>query len=327
MKAFGYIFVILVAGLLGYALYPKISPILVQAGWIESCNASEQPQPGDPGLAGGEGEKKQAVPAGESQAEPVAAQPSEPKSEPAPAPGTDAGSVAKQLEGLNTDRLPERVLLLEAVTVHDPSSDPASGTKMEIPAGQRIKVVRIDGTDVVVSPAPPFEGRIAVAKTDLIKQLGAMPGPKPAPEPPPVADRDPQPQPAPAPVPEPKPVPAPAPAPEPPPVAGNEPAPAPEPPPAQPEPEPAKASPNLDAIVMVMKDSIRSGQIKEFTFDQVLGWKGVGEEEIEGETYDTGLVAYKAETIFGVKTIQAKALILDGKVAKWIWPKSGMEIK
>lgn len=76
-----------------------------------------------------------------------------------------------------------------------------------------------------------------------------------------------------------------------------------------------------------MQESLRSGQIKEFTFDQVLDWKAGTEEAVDGENYATGLVSYKAETIFGVKTIQAKALIKDGKVAKWIWPKSGMEIK
>ena len=81
------------------------------------------------------------------------------------------------------------------------------------------------------------------------------------------------------------------------------------------------------AIVRLMQDSVRSGQIEEFKFEQVLGWKAEGEEEVDGVSYQTGLAAYKAETIFGVKTIQAKALIKDGKVAKWIWPKSGMEIK
>ena len=76
-----------------------------------------------------------------------------------------------------------------------------------------------------------------------------------------------------------------------------------------------------------MQDSVRSGQIQEFKFEQVLGWKAEGGEEVDGVNYQTGLAAYKAETIFGVKTIQAKALIKDGKVEKWIWPKSGMEIK
>ena len=67
--------------------------------------------------------------------------------------------------------------------------------------------------------------------------------------------------------------------------------------------------------------------MKEFSFEQVLGWKAGEDEEVDGTKYQTGQAAYKAETIFGVKTIQAKALIKDGKVAKWIWPNSGMEIK
>jgi hypothetical protein len=48
---------------------------------------------------------------------------------------------------------------------------------------------------------------------------------------------------------------------------------------------------------------------------------------VDGQPFQTGSVTYKAETIFGVKTIQAKALIKGGKVQRWIWPKSGMEIK
>ena len=55
---------------------------------------------------------------------------------------------------------------------------------------------------------------------------------------------------------------------------------------------------------------------------------GESPEDLEAQLiYQIGAVAYKAETIFGVKTIQAKALIKDGKVQRWIWPKSGMEIK
>lgn len=76
-----------------------------------------------------------------------------------------------------------------------------------------------------------------------------------------------------------------------------------------------------------MQESIRGGQIKEFRFDQVLGWKAGADETVDGEVFQTGTVSYKAETIFGVKTIQAKALIRDGKVQRWIWPKSGMEIR
>ena len=72
-----------------------------------------------------------------------------------------------------------------------------------------------------------------------------------------------------------------------------------------------------------MQDSIRRGAIKEFNFSQVLNWEASAEPEtVDGETYQTGLASYKAETVFGVKTIQAKALIKDGKVIRWLWPRA-----
>jgi hypothetical protein len=81
-------------------------------------------------------------------------------------------------------------------------------------------------------------------------------------------------------------------------------------------------------VVAVMKASINAGEIREFTFDQVLEWQpGEAPETVDGEIYQSGVASYKAETVFGVKTIQAKALIKDGKVVRWLWPKSGMEIK
>ena len=140
--------------------------------------------------------------------------------------------------------------------------------------------------------------------------------------------------PAPTPVPDPvvKNDPAPEPAPEPPPVAekmDETPAPTPEPTPEpSPEPKPATNEPLGEAaLVTLMQESIKGGQVKEFTFDQVLKWNAGSEEEIDGMKYQTGLAEYKAETIFGVKTMKAKALIKDGKVSKWIWATSGMEIK
>jgi hypothetical protein len=80
-------------------------------------------------------------------------------------------------------------------------------------------------------------------------------------------------------------------------------------------------------VVKAMQESIKAAQIKEFTFDQVLEWNAAADETVDGQTYQTGVASYKAETIFGVKTIQAKALVKGGKVQRWIWPKSGMEIK
>ncbi len=76
-----------------------------------------------------------------------------------------------------------------------------------------------------------------------------------------------------------------------------------------------------------MQTSLQEHQIKEFTIEQVLGWKAESNETVNGVVFQVGSLTYKAETIFGVKTIQAKALIKDGQVQHWIWPKSGLEIK
>lgn len=154
----------------------------------------------------------------------------------------------------------------------------------------------------------------------------------PPPVTPPVAQNDPEPPPVTPPPVTPPPVEPPPVTPppvEPPPVANKDPEPPMEEEPAAPPvapPTPAAAL-GPEEIVKLMQDSIRAKQVKEFTFDQVLGWKAGEEEEVDGEKYQTGVAAYKAETIFGVKTIQAKALIQGGEVKKWIWPNSGMEIK
>ena len=99
----------------------------------------------------------------------------------------------------------------------------------------------------------------------------------------------------------------------------------------EPEPEPDEPAANAklgdDEIIALMKESIAGGAVKEFTSDQVKGWKANGEETIDGTEYQTGLAAYEAATIFGVRPVQAKALIKDGKIERWVYAKSGMEIQ
>lgn len=157
------------------------------------------------------------------------------------------------------------------------------------------------------------------------------PVPEPAPEPVVPVDPVPEPEPEPEPAPEPVPNPAPEPEPAPEPAADEDPVAA-EDPVAEPMEEEAVApgpAAKLDqaGIVQLMQESIKAGSLKEFTFDQVLNWKAGEDEDFDGTTYQTGVAAYKAETIFGVKTIEAKALISEGKIQKWIWAKSGLEIK
>ncbi len=163
----------------------------------------------------------------------------------------------------------------------------------------------------------------AVTTTEKEEGEAPAPSPAPAPEPEPAPEPAPEPEPSDDPMPEPEPAPEPEPDPEP--------EPEPEPEPDQEtmeEPEPAPAATlGEEGIVKLMQESVKAGELKEFTFDQVLSWKAGEEEDFDGVTYQTGIAAYKTETIFGVKTIEAKALIGEGKIQKWIWAKSGLEIK
>lgn len=240
------------------------------------------------------------------------------------------GSGDIDLEKLTADQLPQRILVKSAVKV----LDTATGMAMTIDAGNRVKLVKIDGANAVVSPGDgPYLGKIPLAETDIFEQLGIKATPTTPPptvpetppdatnppvEPPPVVEPTippviPEPPPTPEPKPE-EPVAVPEPKPEPPPAE-----------PSRPEIEPIPAAGG--DVVKVMHDSIKGGQIKEFTFEQVLEWKATDDETVDGESYKTGTATYKAETIFGMKQLQAKALIKGGKVQRWIRPKSGLEIK
>ena len=190
---------------------------------------------------------------------------------------------------LTPEQLPEKVKLKSRAVL----TIPGSAEPMTLPAGVEVTPKRVEGNDLVITPfGGPIEGKIAVMSTDLVERLGNKPPTAPV-----VAVVEPT---------------------TPDPATPTQPA----------TPEPA-ASEQLspEEIVAVMQASVKAGEIKEFSFDQVLGWKASDDKESGGETYQTGLASYKAETIFGVKNIQAQALITDGKVAQWVWPKSGLEIK
>lgn len=111
-----------------------------------------------------------------------------------------------------------------------------------------------------------------------------------------------------------------------------EPAPAPEVVPA-PEPAPVVEQPVVSVkltdaqIIAVLKKSVAAAEVNEFNMNQVLDWKGAGEETINGETYAVGFAIYGAKTIFGDEKLQAKALVKDGKVVKWLWPTTNTEMR
>lgn len=242
------------------------------------------------------------------------------------------------LETLTPEQLPYKVLISASVT----TTDSKTGITMIIPAGNEVKLIRIDRGNAVVSPLEgSFIGKIPVNETDLIKQLSENPPVKgkPATTPAPVVpapaiptqgeSADPPNVPEPPPVPSPAPLPEPVPTPEPTPMP--EPAPTPEPiPPVEPvtpaTPTTAGNATPAD-VVKVMQTSVQGGQIKEFKFDQVTEWKAGEAETVDGQSFATGTALYKAVTFLGEKSIEAKAFIKDGKVQRWIWPRSGMEIK
>jgi len=83
---------------------------------------------------------------------------------------------------------------------------------------------------------------------------------------------------------------------------------------------------NDDEIRQLMHRSIETAEIRHFTSDQIIAWKEFGEEVIDGVTYQFGILTYQEQSIFGERDFDAKALIRDGKVEKWIWPSNGMRI-
>lgn len=219
------------------------------------------------------------------------------------------------------DRLPKKVLLKKAAEVSSKTDD----IKMTIPSGSRVDLLRLEGGKLVISPGgDAFEGLVLMSDTDLPEQITELAKSGPIVEEQPVVTVDAgNPEVMPVPEPQPEVMPKPEVVVE---VTKPEVVPLPE---VTPEPEVVTepASPTVVGdVVGIMQASIKNGEIKEFQVDQVLEWLPGGEETVEGETYVTGTVNYKKDTVFGLKTIQAKALIKNGKVVRWLWPKSGMVI-
>ena len=215
------------------------------------------------------------------------------------------------------ERLPEQVTLKTDVEFASGNS----GLTVNAPAGSKVNLVRIDGSKVVVSPGVGgMEGSVPFAATDLIELLAGLA------EEPELKDQQVEMAPKADPTPQPEAEIAEKEGEETMPEVAAKPEAMPEAESTSP-PEPEAAAGPVDAVA-IMKASIQAGEIKEFNFDQVMEWEAVEEEEdFNGESYKVGLLSYKAETFVGVRMIQAKALIKGGKVAHWLWPKSGMEIK
>ncbi|MFT5906147.1 MAG: hypothetical protein ACI9E1_001753 [Cryomorphaceae bacterium] len=76
-------------------------------------------------------------------------------------------------------------------------------------------------------------------------------------------------------------------------------------------------------FIDVLKASVKAGDVNEFEFSQVLEWKLAGEDGAN----QVGMVTYKADTIFDEQQLEAKALVKDGKVVKWLWPTTNTKMR
>ncbi len=90
---------------------------------------------------------------------------------------------------------------------------------------------------------------------------------------------------------------------------------------------PATGGAAANDVIQLMRQSLANGRIRSFGLAHVTSFEQGPEESVDGQTYQTGLATYRAETSLGVKSVQAKALIRDGAVVRWVGAKSGVELK
>ncbi len=201
---------------------------------------------------------------------------------------------------LGPDQLPKEV----SIYVTIPFKDDSSGLTANLVAGSKHPLLKVMGSNLQIQVKDTnYKITLPISKTDLLQQLAQMPlnATIDAPTELPPTKTEPEPEP-------PKPQ-------------------AETPGPITTTPQPPATSDTPIDPLKLMRDSLQNKPIKEFAIDQIVTWSPGGEETFDGETYTTGTVSYESSTILGQKTMQAKALIRNGIIEKWIWPKSGIEIK
>ena len=80
-------------------------------------------------------------------------------------------------------------------------------------------------------------------------------------------------------------------------------------------------------ILRIMHESLSKNEIRELTVKEVTAWKASPQKIEKGIKYETGVVTYNAQTIFGIRAVSLQAWLKDGKVKKWTYLKSGLPVK
>ena len=83
----------------------------------------------------------------------------------------------------------------------------------------------------------------------------------------------------------------------------------------------------MTPVVAAMRNSLQNNEVAEIKFSEIKEWTTGPDEVINGTTLQTGFANCETTTVFGSKILQAKAYIQNGKVIRWVWPKSGVQIK
>lgn len=78
----------------------------------------------------------------------------------------------------------------------------------------------------------------------------------------------------------------------------------------------------VEGTVPAMVRSMESGQVTEIRQNMIQYWGRIHFDVVQGEPYWVGRVDYTASSIFGIFPTQAKALMRQGKVVKWIYTGS-----
>lgn len=79
-------------------------------------------------------------------------------------------------------------------------------------------------------------------------------------------------------------------------------------------------------LLAVVKGSVKNKDISEFTSEAVTEWT-IGENEtIFEKEYQVGLVTFQKKTFLGDQPVSAKALVRNGKLEKWVYVETGVEI-
>ena len=83
------------------------------------------------------------------------------------------------------------------------------------------------------------------------------------------------------------------------------------------------------ALIELMKKDIKADHVKAIAFKDVTRWEAGKPKVYLKKTYQTGIITYSAETIFGRKDVQAQAYIdlTKGKIVAWTYLKTGLKVQ